>query len=284
MEAIYSDHRMLEVLEVDGSAPPPEFTLPEGMEKRGICNLEAISTSSTDCALNQSEYFLLSAERSASISVTSSDSVTWDELDPGVWRVPAVALPPLSEELQVAAKNVQGDDRLPPQSYCYFEEGAALGFLPPDAGRALFLAPPRNSESLIPAHEWAAEHDLPIFPAISCTEELLLAARDPDIPAIWRITSPKAGESIGGVVPILGTADFDPAKIQFYKVELGMGDLEDPQWVTLGEIGRTPVVNGTLELLHADALPPGNYLLRLIVVRWDGNYVGDPYTVELTIE
>ncbi len=284
MEAIYSDYRMLEVLEVNGNRPPSEFAMPEGMEKRGICNLEAISTSSEDCSLNQSEYFLMSAPSNAPNSVTSTDGVTWEELDPGVWRVPAVALPPLSEELQVTAKSVQGKDHLPPQSYCYIEQEAVFESLPPEAGPALFLSPPRNSESLKSAHEWSAEHDLPIFPAWSCTEELLVAARDPEIPAIWRITSPKTGEGISGVVPIMGTADFDPAKVQFYKVELGIGDLDNPQWVTLGEIGRTPIVNGTLELLHADALPPGNYLLRLIVVRWDGNYVGDPYTVELTIE
>jgi hypothetical protein len=37
-------------------------------------------------------------------------------------------------------------------------------------------------------------------------------------------------------------------------------------------------------MLHADALPPGDYLLRLIVVQWDGNYVGEPHMLELTIE
>ena len=41
-----------------------------------------------------------------------------------------------------------------------------------------------------------------------------------------------------------------------------------------GEKGKT-----TLEMLHADALPPGDYALRLIVVRWDGNYVGEPHTL-----
>jgi hypothetical protein len=86
------------------------------------------------------------------------------------------------------------------------------------------------------------------------------------------------------LVPIVGTADFDPQKVQFYKLELGMGDPENPQWVTLGDVRNTPVVNGTLEMLHADALPAGEYLLRLIVVKWDGNYVGEPHTVQVTID
>ena len=156
--------------------------------------------------------------------------------------------------------------------------------LPPDATFALFFSPPRNPESLRPAHEWAADNNLPILPAASCSEDLLAAARDPNIPAVWRINSPKSGDTVNGVIPIVGTADFDPSKVQFYKIELGMGDPQEPQWVTLGEIGNSPVVNGTLEMLHADALPPGNYLLRLIVVRWDGNYVGEPYTIPVIIE
>ncbi len=284
MEAVYEDDQLLEVLKTDGVAPPAEFTRPDGIEERKICSLAGISASSTDCVLSDSEYFLLSEDGAGAGSDLAADRVVWEELDPGVWRVPAVALPPLPEEMQVAAKSVQGDDRLPPQSFCFFEQGTGLELLPADAGPAVFLSPPRNSESLRPAHEWSADHDLPIFPAGSCTEELLAAARDPNIPAVWRISSPKSGDNVSGILPILGTADFDPQKVQFYKVELGMGDLENPQWVTLGEVGQNPVVNGPLEFLHADALPPGDYLLRLIVVLWDGNYVGKPHTIGFTIE
>ncbi len=284
MEAVYGDDHLLEVLRVNGAAPPAEFSVPDGLEKRPICNLSAISTSSTDCSANQSEFFLVSDLVPASEPDPASDGVIWEKIDPGIWRIPAVALPPLTEEMQVAAKSAQDDERLPAQSYCFFEQGTGIEQLPPDAGQALFLSPPRNRESLRSAHQWSADHDLPIFPAFSCTEELLAFARDPNVPAIWRISSPKPGEDISGIVPIMGTADFDPAEVQFFKVELGMGDLNNPQWVTLGEIGRTPVVNGPLEFLHADALPPGDYLLRLIIVRWDGNYVGEPHTVQLTIE
>jgi hypothetical protein len=92
------------------------------------------------------------------------------------------------------------------------------------------------------------------------------------------------GDTVDGVIPIVGTADFDPTKVQFYKLELGMGDLQNPEWVTLGEARNQPVANGNLEMLHADALPPGDYLLRLVLVRWDGNYVGEPHTIQLTFD
>ncbi len=146
------------------------------------------------------------------------------------------------------------------------------------------MSPPRNQESLKSAHEWASEHGLSLLPAEACTDELLAAARDPNIPAVWRILSPKGGDSVSGIIPIIGTADFDPEQVQFYKIELGRGDLSAPEWVTLGNTSNKPVVNDTLEMLHADALPPGDYLLRLIVVQWDGNYVGEPHTIPFVID
>ncbi|MCA9980735.1 MAG: hypothetical protein KDD89_07880, partial [Anaerolineales bacterium] len=103
-----------------------------------------------------------------------------------------------------------------------------------------------------------------------------------------RITSPQPGESLSGVLPIVGTASFSPEQVQFYKIELGVpqGDGSDPnnvQWFTLGEISDVPVVNGQLETLYASGLPAGSYYLRLILVQWDGNYVGEPYTIPIQV-
>jgi hypothetical protein len=204
--------------------------------------------------------------------------VLWEQIDPAIWRVPAVALPPISETFQITLD----EDAPPPQSFCHFEEGTASDYLPADALPRLFLSPPRNPESLEEAHRYAFDNGLAILPLEPCNDTLLAA--NTERVAIWRITEPMAGDSVSGVVPIIGTADFDPDKVQFYKLELGMGDASDPQWVTLGEARKTPVVNGPLEMLHADALPPGHYLLRLIVVQWDGNYVGEPHTIQLTVE
>ncbi|MBK8434576.1 MAG: hypothetical protein IPL28_26230 [Chloroflexi bacterium] len=104
--------------------------------------------------------------------------------------------------------------------------------------------------------------------------------------SVWRITSPKANETLDGVLPIVGTADFRPEDVQFYKFELGMPRADNPNefdWVTLGETRNTPVINGQMEWLYANGLPPGTYILRLILVQWDGNYVGQPYEVAFTI-
>jgi penicillin-binding protein 1C len=280
MQAVYSDYDLLAVLANDGVQPPADFAVPAGLEQKPICDLASVYLGATDCALTDSEHFLTGDSGAAPATAPLPDTVNWSQIDPGVWLVPAVPLPPLPEELQLSL----GDQTLPPQLFCHFPDGAALEMLPATALPTLFLSPPRNPESLEPAHEWATAHDLPILPASSCDEEVLAAVRDPNIAAVWRISSPRAGDKVSGIVPIIGTADFDPEKVQFYKLELGSGDAQNPEWVTLGEIGQTPVVNGTLEMLHADALPPGDYLLRLIVVQWDGNYVGEPHMLELTIE
>ena len=281
MQAIYSDHELLSVLDNDGVRPPTDFVPPSGIEQRQICDLNSITIGAVDCALSDSEWFLLNDQPA---SPADPALLSWTEIDPAAWLVPAVTLPPLPEELLLSIAESADENEIPAQAYCHFPEGAVMEQLPPDAAVTLFLTPPRNTESLKPAHEWALEHDLPILPAYSCTDDLLAMARDPNIPAVWRITSPKSDEAVSGILPIVGTADFDPQKVQFYKLELGMGDMNNPQWVTLGETSATPVINGTLEMLHADGLLPGDYLLRLIVVQWDGNYVGEPYTIPLTIE
>jgi hypothetical protein len=167
--------------------------------------------------------------------------------------------------------------------FCHFGEGTAVAALPPEVAGQVFVQPPRNTESLQAAHEWAQAHNIAVLPTQTCTEELLALAGDPNRVAFWRITSPAEGDAVSGVLPIVGTADFDPQVVQFYKIELGIPNGDNVDWLTLGDTHNVPVVNGTLEMLHADALPPGQYFLRLIVVQ-DSNYVGEPHMISFVVE
>ncbi len=63
---------------------------------------------------------------------------------------------------------------------------------------------------------------------------------------------------------------------------MGIPSPAGTNWLTLGDTHDTPVANDTLEVFHAEALPPGDYLLRLIVIK-DSNYVGEPHTIEITV-
>jgi hypothetical protein len=83
-----------------------------------------------------------------------------------------------------------------------------------------------------------------------------------------------------GVIPVIGTAAFDPARVLYYKLEIGGGSLEG--WVTFGETHNQSVADDVLEYLHADALPPGDYTIRLVLVRTDGNFL-PPYSVPVKV-
>ncbi|GAB4269679.1 MAG: PBP1A family penicillin-binding protein [Candidatus Promineifilaceae bacterium] len=279
MQTVYGNYDLLDVLAVNGQQPVTDFSPPEGLTRQPLCRIESVVPGAEMCEPGGEEWFLTLPPEP--VTEQSAEVVRWEKVETAVFRVPAIPLPPVPPE-QLAAIQAADEDALPPQLFCHFTEGTELALLPPDALPMLFLAPPRNPESLKSAHEWAQANNLALLPAEPCNEDLLALARDPNTPAIWRITSPKAGDVVNGVLPIIGTADFDPAVVQFYKIELGIPDGDNINWVTLGEIHNTPVVNGTLEMLHADALPPGDYWLRLIVVK-DSNYVGEPHTIQITI-
>ncbi|RMG92604.1 MAG: PBP1A family penicillin-binding protein [Chloroflexi bacterium] len=279
MQTVYGDFALLEVLRVNGTDPAMEFLPPPGLEKRPICDLASVVVGATECVFAGEEW-VLTTETAVPTPTPQPDTLVWEELEPAVWRITAVSLPPATPEL--LATLAEDEEAIPPQLFCHFPQGTELALLPPNAVPQVFLEPPRNPESLKAAHEWAQANNIAILPTEPCNDELLALARDPNMVAIWRIISPKPGDTVSGVIPIIGTADFDPAIVQFYKVELGIPEGENINWVTLGDIHNTPVINGTLEMLHADALPPGDYFLRLIVVK-DSNFVGEPYTIPITI-
>jgi hypothetical protein len=279
MQAVYTDPELLNTLTASGQLPQNEFVPPPALEQETLCAISSVTIGAESCAAGGTEWVLQTPPEAPQSFPDVESPVSWEEIEPAVDRVPAVPLPPLPVEV---IADVGDKDAPPPQLFCHFAQGTDAALLPPDTAPQIFLSPPRNPESLKAAHEWAQERTLAILPLESCNEELLSLARDPNRVAVWRITEPKAGDTVSGVLPIVGTADFDPDVVQFYKIELGIPDGSGVQWMTLGEIHSQPVVNGALEMLHADALPPGEYFLRLIVVK-DSNYVGEPHSIPITI-
>jgi penicillin-binding protein 1C len=283
MIAVYNNAALLETLGLAAGQPAEAFEPPPGLERRPICNLASVTIGATDCTPGGQEWFLEAGEGVTPTPTVAPDTIAWEELDPAVWRIPAVPLAPPEPEL-IAAMD-RDDDTPPPQLFCHFARGTAVELLPPETEPQLFLTPPRNPQSLKAAHEFAQANDLAILPTEICTEEILAAAGELSEIAVYRITSPKHGDTVDGIIPIEGTANFNPAEVEFYKIELGIPqeDSNEIQWVTLGDTHNIPVVNGTLEMFHAAGLPPGDYFLRLIVVK-DSNYVGEPYTIQVTRE
>jgi penicillin-binding protein 1C len=283
MQAVYSNSDFISRLAVNGQPPPADFIRPPGLTERPLCALASATIGSTECAPAGNELFLESSLPATPVPPVEQPSVFWEELDPALWRVTAVALPPVDPAVAAVLLSAQEqENQPPPQLYCHFVEGTAVETLPPEAAAQIFLSLPRNPESLKPAHEWAQANNLAILPVSTCTEELLADSLNTQ-GVVYRIISPADGDKVNGNVPIVGTASFDPAEVEFYKVELGIPDGANIQWLTIGDTHNTPVVNGPLEYLQAEALPPGTYFLRLIVIR-DSNYVGEPHTVQFVIE
>lgn len=84
-----------------------------------------------------------------------------------------------------------------------------------------------------------------------------------------RITMPGMHSTISGRVSVRGTANH--GRFQFYKLGYGQGE-EPGAWHVVGDVHRTPVVDGVLEELDTTGLPNGVYWLRLTVVDQTGNF------------
>jgi hypothetical protein len=93
------------------------------------------------------------------------------------------------------------------------------------------------------------------------------------------ITSPSAGSSISGDVPVMGSAAIDP--FQKYELYYKLEPSGDDAYIYFTG-GTSPVVNGQLGTLNAAAFGPGIYTLRLRVVKLDGNYA-EYFTPNLSI-
>jgi serine/threonine protein kinase/formylglycine-generating enzyme required for sulfatase activity len=84
------------------------------------------------------------------------------------------------------------------------------------------------------------------------------------------ITSPRDRAVVRGKVSIKGTATHP----EFWKYEVAFGPEPNPgdQWILIGVTHETQVVDNVLETWDTTLLPDGNYILRLRVMRRDGNY------------
>ncbi len=79
-------------------------------------------------------------------------------------------------------------------------------------------------------------------------------------------SAPEEGAQVSGTVEIKGTAD--APNFGFYKYEMARPGAA--LWLTIGA-GRQPVRDGLLGLWDTTTLPPGEYVLRLVVTDTDGN-------------
>jgi membrane carboxypeptidase/penicillin-binding protein PbpC len=107
-------------------------------------------------------------------------------------------------------------------------------------------------------------------------------AVNPGFEATWYITSPKPGEVISKDIPIIGTALYNPSKIIYFKVEYAT-PAAPHHWRTMGDTHTTQVADNQLEFWYAGGLEPGEYKLRLVLAKPDGNWLV-PYEVSVVVK
>jgi membrane peptidoglycan carboxypeptidase len=285
LETIYAEPDLLQSLVVGGELPPTAFVRPAGIEERPVCLPR--STGGTSCSAQRNDLFLTGGPARG---IPRLGYVPDTTSNPGAWTLAVLPLP-AEAALQVRQPALANGFQPPPPMECVVTTAQQ----PEAADVRLYLAVPPYYPDEVRARLWARQHGYTMAPPVACPASLVREAMAQPVgeardegqgapvgsQAAWRIQSPAAGQRVSGLVPIVGTASFSTAEVHYYKLEIGSG-ANPGEWTTFGTTHSSPVVNGTLEHLHAYALPPGDYIIRLVIVRHDGNFPA-PYAVPITI-
>ena len=285
MEQIYSSPNLIEDLAVNGVLASTEFQMPPGIEEREVCTPRG--TGGGQCTATRKELFIVSgAIHGVQRLGYVADTIT----NPGAWTLAAAQLS-TSEAQQIDMPPTSSGIRPPTPTLCVINYTR----VPSGTSVRLFLQVPPYYPDEVIARRWAQSYGYSMAPHTVCTGSTgrtAIGNINPGIQqggnaaapsgSVWHIDSPAAGAQVSGPTPIIGTASFNPSDVMYYKLEIGKGQ-NPAAWTTLGTTHKQGVINGQLELLQADALAPGDYVLRLIVVRNDGNYP-TPFSVPITID
>jgi penicillin-binding protein 1C len=291
MTAVYADPALRATLDVNGAAPPDDFAAPPGLQVTQVCVLGGLQNPAMACPEQRTEVLLASpawvpGAAAATPAATPAPAGTVVAvpnrvmLDPGLYRLRVLPVSPDAGARLIAllAPGESPPASLAPLAYCAVPD--ALG-QPQGSVEQLFVPGPPPGRSALEAALWEQQHGTPMEPP-PCDQSMVNQPGGGGLDALWTITSPRAGEVITQAVPVLGTARFTHANVLYYKVEISAGEPDEVQtWAYLGG-GQDPVENGVLATLPGDALPPGEYVLRLMLVKTDGNFPS-PYEVRVTI-
>ena len=183
---------------------------------------------------------------------------------------------------------------------------AVTGFGADKVQGVAVLPLPAEEQERAGAIEWARTNGFAaIEPSEVCSQALVDAALapgslpGPDVPisATFGITATGRtaysqsvyrlnlvpGTRLDSRTVLTGTVTFNPSEIEYFKVELSRRDVVPAEWMTLGQTHTTAVVDGQLEVLDAASLAPGDYTVRLVLVKKDGNFLDPPYSVPIRI-
>jgi len=285
--SVYSRQDLLETFRVGGQLLPDIPSAPSGMTRQQICDARRITDPSPNCPAQISEWFLNGPAGipdgngnlifpDAPLARPAESGTTLQEISPDIFRALVFPVPP-----QIAA-GIQfplraGEKTPPPPRYCRLS-GAQAASVPPGAQEMVFIALPSTSHNdTVEAELYAQQRGLATLPRIECWDDVFSTGGGFGAPITTAvITSPANGQTVTGNMPVIGTVQFDSRQADFYHLDLIGGPF--PNWTPLGEEGFGSVIDGQLGFLNVEGLPPGNYRVRVRLVK-DGNFIQQPYEV-----
>jgi 1A family penicillin-binding protein len=303
MQEAYADPTIIANISREDLPPvKSEFAPPPDLEKRPVCILSSLrdpQLAADGCPRTRSEWFPVGG---SSISLKPTDvptptlpmptdpntgqtyPPTRQEVSPGVLAIGVQVLDDTMKQTYYPPPASAG--RLTPVTPHYCEVLPQFADLP-GLSMQLFITAPRDPDDAIRARNFALNNGIPIDPGVVCPQELIDQVRGgggfvPGMNATYSIDTPKPNQGVYGVIPVIGTVNYNPDLVEYYRVDIGAGDAPT-EWRTIGETHDRIVVHGELEILHADALQPGRYVLRLVLVQVDGNFVDPPYQVSIEV-
>jgi len=288
---IYNRQELLDVL---GQRPPDDAHLqaPGGVSARQLCNVSrtALRDPALSCTPGPFEWMLdspaaipdgegnLVPQAPTPPPQQSANGPQPVEIEPGLIRV---AVYPVNADLANAIAAADPGGKTVPPRYCQVPIEVAGQV--PGVQEQLFLAPPPDQDDAFYARRWAQAAGVAILPQYACNEQMLSMAPGGSPVVVANIVSPSPGQEIPASQPIdiVGSAMFTPEQAEYYKVEIRGGQF--PNFETIGDIHRESVANGVLERIGPYALQPGEYVLQLVIVGRDGNWLQQPYTVPFRV-
>ncbi len=277
-----------------------DFPRPEGILERSVCRLPSLNRIASGCPEMDTELFT-AAMLGLPEGATSADEAAAPV--PDAWQlVSAVAypVPPPSPPPDGTPRRLPFD---PAPAYLCLPAGPGVG--DEKAQPVAVLPLPTDEDERLSVIDWARQVGWgALAPHEACTPPMADVALPPgslatgyapgSAPLLLEAGMPLAGTNVeyhlnlasGSVLSartvLTGTVQYDPAVVSYYKVELGAGR-QPTEWLTIGTTHAGPIVNGDLEVLDAPSLPPGDYVIRLVLVKIDGNFVGPPHAVPIRI-
>lgn len=296
MESLFGDYEGT-VRQARGAMGFPmrdDFDRPEGIVERPVCVLESLNFLGPSCPQTRPELFRADPddEESSPAPVPTPPGTAFayaagdDWVVTGAVAVPAPPRPALEGE--------EDQPRPWPNAQLCLPAGPGRGTEKTFAIAVLPL--PIDPDERASVQVWSLEHGWPALePSIVCTSDMAAVAIDLGAAAAWAgaapgLAIPRAeyrlgiapGTTLTTTTTLTGTVLFNQDLILYYKVELGAAPAPT-EWITIGTTHRSLVQDGPIEVLDAPSLPAGDYVVRLVLVRRDGNFLRPPFSVPIHV-